>query len=173
MGRRASVRRGSNVTGSRPSTLNENGDGNQSGDGNRHGKNSFEQQPQTAPLDNDWPGSDARMKGKHREDKRGKSEERSMAAPSQENLSSSYPKAKDKKEGGNSFMSGLKKATGGFLGRTKSDSKTHIPDSEYVIKVINLPLVEQTRATRISKDLASCRDKTEYWMPALPWRCIE
>lgn len=167
------MRRGSNATGSRPSTLNGNGDGNLSGDGNKHGKSSFEhQQPQTAPLDNDWPGSDARMKGKQREDKRGKSEERSLAAQSQENLSSSYPKAKDKKEG-NSFMSGLKKATGGFLGRTKSDSKPSVPDNEYVIKVINLPLIDQTRATRISKDLASCRDKTEYWMPALPWRCIE
>ncbi|WPB08078.1 uncharacterized protein RHO25_012742 [Cercospora beticola] len=171
MGRRASVRRGSNATGSRPATLN--GDGNQSGDGNKHDKDSFDHQSQhMAPSDNDWPGSDARLKGKHKEDKRGKSEERSMAIASQENLSSSFPKAKDKKEGGG-FMSGLKKATGGFLGRTKSDFKSHIPDSEYVIKVINLPLIEQTRATRISKDLASCRDKTEYWMPALPWRCID
>lgn len=45
--------------------------------------------------------------------------------------------------------------------------------ANYVCKVINLPLAEQTRLTRISKRLADSKDKTEFWMPALPWRCID
>ena len=43
----------------------------------------------------------------------------------------------------------------------------------YELKVINLPLVEQTRITRIARRLEDSKDKTEFWMPALPWRCIE
>ncbi|KZZ88690.1 Rho GTPase activation protein [Ascosphaera apis ARSEF 7405] len=46
-------------------------------------------------------------------------------------------------------------------------------DDTYVCKVINLPLIEQTRKTRIGKRLENSMDKTEYWMPALPWRCID
>jgi hypothetical protein len=61
----------------------------------------------------------------------------------------------------------------GKIGRSSSATEKEIPDNEYVLKVINTPLIEQTRMTRISKDLAKCRDKTEYWMPSLPWRCIE
>ena len=48
-----------------------------------------------------------------------------------------------------------------------------IDDENYVLKVINLPLVEQTRLTRISKRLEDSRDKTEFWMPAFPWRAID
>ncbi|KAL1958294.1 hypothetical protein VTO42DRAFT_4611 [Malbranchea cinnamomea] len=48
-----------------------------------------------------------------------------------------------------------------------------VTDDNYVCKVINLPLVEQCRLTRISKRLQDSKDKTEYWMPALPWRCID
>ena len=43
----------------------------------------------------------------------------------------------------------------------------------YEPKVINLPLIEQTRITRIARRLEYSKDKTEFWMPALPWRCIE
>ena len=43
----------------------------------------------------------------------------------------------------------------------------------YEIKVLNLPLIEQTRITRIARRLENSKDKTEFWMPALPWRCIE
>ncbi|KAF2769229.1 Rho GTPase activation protein [Teratosphaeria nubilosa] len=71
-------------------------------------------------------------------------------------------------KGGGNFLTRL-----GKIGRSTSTNEKDIPDSEYVLKVINLPLVEQTRITRISKDLNSCRDKTEYWMPALPWRAID
>ncbi|KAJ8612002.1 hypothetical protein MRB53_037645 [Persea americana] len=48
-----------------------------------------------------------------------------------------------------------------------------MPEENYVFKVINLPLVEQTRITRISAQIDQAKDKTEFWMPALPWRCIE
>ena len=46
-------------------------------------------------------------------------------------------------------------------------------DENHVLSIIKLPLVEQTRLTRISKRLEDSRDKTEFWMPALPWRCID
>lgn len=48
-----------------------------------------------------------------------------------------------------------------------------VDDEHYVLKVINMPLVEQTRLTRISKRLEDSRDKTEFWMPAFPWRAID
>ncbi|KAK8244336.1 hypothetical protein HDK77DRAFT_28778 [Phyllosticta capitalensis] len=71
------------------------------------------------------------------------------------------------------------KAGKGFFGKLtrngSSHERDHPPpiDENYVCKVINLPLVEQTRKTRISKRLAASKDKTEFWMPALPWRCID
>jgi hypothetical protein len=40
-------------------------------------------------------------------------------------------------------------------------------------KVINLPLEEQTRLTRICKRLEDCKDKTEFWLPAVAYRCID
>ncbi|RFU26172.1 hypothetical protein B7463_g10177, partial [Scytalidium lignicola] len=48
-----------------------------------------------------------------------------------------------------------------------------VDDEHYQLKVINLPLIEQTRRTRISKRLEHSRDKTEFWMPAFPWRAID
>lgn len=48
-----------------------------------------------------------------------------------------------------------------------------VDDEHYELKTINLPLVEQTRITRISKRLEDSRDKTEFWMPAFPWRAID
>ncbi|KAK3989139.1 hypothetical protein QBC44DRAFT_88916 [Cladorrhinum sp. PSN332] len=64
-----------------------------------------------------------------------------------------------------------------FGGSSKNENQTPkepvIDDENYVLKVINLPLVEQTRLTRISKRLEDSRDKTEFWMPAFPWRAID
>lgn len=40
-------------------------------------------------------------------------------------------------------------------------------------KIINLPLDEQTRVTRICKRLEDCKDKTEFWLPAVAYRCID
>ncbi|RDW64709.1 hypothetical protein BP6252_10360 [Coleophoma cylindrospora] len=48
-----------------------------------------------------------------------------------------------------------------------------IDDEHYQLKVMNLPLIQQTRITRISKRLEDSRDKTEFWMPAFPWRAID
>lgn len=73
---------------------------------------------------------------------------------------------------------GLGKAGKGILGKiTRSgghSGKEGIEEAApYVCSTINLPLIEQTRRTRIAKRLEDCKDKTEFWMPALPWRCIE
>lgn len=71
---------------------------------------------------------------------------------------------------------GLGKASKGIFNkmtRSGSSSGTDGAEGSYVFKVINLPLVEQTRKTRIAKRLENSKDKTEFWMPALPWRCIE
>ena len=84
------------------------------------------------------------------------------------NLKSSSSKAAD----------GIGKAGKGFLGKFTwgaggGESDKPSEEENYVCSVINLPLVEQTRLTRISKRLEFSRDKTEFWMPSLPWRCIE
>ena len=71
---------------------------------------------------------------------------------------------------------GLGKAGKGIFNkmtRSGSSSGREVPDEDYVFKVINLPLIEQARLSRIAKRLEDSQDKTEFWMPALPWRCIE
>jgi len=91
-----------------------------------------------------------------------------------------------RENGGQGFLNNLKnysssKAVGigrGFLNKVSRSGSTNereppIDDEHYVLKVINLPLVEQTRLTRISKKLEESRDKTEFWMPAFPWRAID
>ncbi|RGP62844.1 hypothetical protein FLONG3_10066 [Fusarium longipes] len=86
-------------------------------------------------------------------------------------------------ENGGSFFNGLKSSgtrAAGMLsdrlfksGRGGREDKEALDDEHYQLKVINLPLVEQTRLTRISKRLEDSRDKTEFWMPAFPWRAID
>lgn len=69
-----------------------------------------------------------------------------------------------------------KAGRGLFNKMTRSGSTNErelVPDEHYVCTTINLPLVSQTRKTRIAKKLERSNDKTEYWMPALPWRCID
>ncbi|KAF4990404.1 hypothetical protein FDECE_14396 [Fusarium decemcellulare] len=86
--------------------------------------------------------------------------------------------------GGSTFLNGLKssgtRAAGmlsdrffGKSGRGRDAERDAVDDENYQIKVINLPLIEQTRLTRISKRLEDSRDKTEFWMPAFPWRAID
>ncbi|EGD85965.2 hypothetical protein H112_06889 [Trichophyton rubrum D6] len=69
------------------------------------------------------------------------------------------------------------KAGKGFFGKIarsgSSNEREVVQDDNYVCSVINLPLVEQTRRTRMVKSLRNSKDKTEFWMPALPWRCID
>lgn len=84
------------------------------------------------------------------------------------NIKSSSTKAAD----------GIGKAGKGIFGKLTRSGSSHerevtTAEDDYVCKIINLPLVEQTRLTRISKRLEHSKDKTEFWMPALPWRCIE
>lgn len=71
----------------------------------------------------------------------------------------------------------LGKAGKGFFGKITRSGSTNerelLADDNYVCNVINLPLIEQARRTRIAKRLEDCKDKTEFWMPALPYRCIE
>ncbi|OJJ42930.1 hypothetical protein ASPZODRAFT_75242 [Penicilliopsis zonata CBS 506.65] len=71
----------------------------------------------------------------------------------------------------------LGKAGKGFFGKITRSGSTNerelLTDDNYICSVINLPLIKQTRKTRIAKRLEDCRDKTEFWMPALPYRCID
>ncbi|KAL4996040.1 hypothetical protein BDV10DRAFT_122151 [Aspergillus recurvatus] len=71
----------------------------------------------------------------------------------------------------------LGKAGKGFFGKITRSGSTNerelVADDNYICSVINLPLIEQARRTRIAKRLEDCRDKTEFWMPALPYRCID
>ncbi|KAL8767271.1 MAG: hypothetical protein Q9209_006197 [Squamulea sp. 1 TL-2023] len=72
---------------------------------------------------------------------------------------------------------GLNKAGKGIfnkMGRSgSSNAREEAGDIHYQHTIINLPLVPQTRRTRIARRLEDSRDKTEFWMPALPWRCID
>ncbi|KAI8964835.1 hypothetical protein F5Y11DRAFT_57171 [Daldinia sp. FL1419] len=101
------------------------------------------------------------------------------------NHPSSY-KDSNNNSNGLTFLSGLKSSgsraadmiSKGLFGRSgrsasTSDKDSGVDDEHYILKVINLPLVEQTRLTRISKRLEDSRDKTEFWMPAFPWRAID
>jgi hypothetical protein len=78
------------------------------------------------------------------------------------------------KSGGSKAV-GIGKGLFNKVGRSGSTTEKDpvLDDEHYVLKVINLPLVEQTRLTRISKKLEDSRDKTEFWMPAFPWRAID
>lgn len=83
------------------------------------------------------------------------------------------------------FLSGLKSSASkgvgigrgvlGKFGRSHSTNEKEpvVDDANYVVRVLNLPLVQQTRITRIAKRLEESRDKTEFWMPAFPWRAID
>ncbi|KAL6708670.1 hypothetical protein ACN47E_002366 [Coniothyrium glycines] len=72
-------------------------------------------------------------------------------------------------------MDSARKGVFGKLGRSSSNHESHtsISNEPYVCRIIHKPLIEQTRLTRISTRLEQSRDKTEFWMPALPWRCID
>lgn len=102
-------------------------------------------------------------------------------------LKQSSSATRENGSGGSHFFSGLRSSSTkaadmiskGLFGKsnTRSGLASHsepvIDDEHYELKVINLPLVEQTRKTRISKRLETSRDKTEFWMPAFPWRAID
>jgi len=144
---------------------------------------SFDQPPNTAPLNAEWSNSDMSFFKNKSKDKRGKSAERAVRqVDSDENLAAAHAHNKEK----NAFVTGSKNVLGkaksgggnfftrlGKMTRSGSSNEKEVPDAEYQLKIITLPLVEQTRVTRISKRIEHSKDKTEYWMPSLPWRCIE
>lgn len=106
--------------------------------------------------------------------------------PDRDNQNRSHPSS-FKESAGSSFLGNLKSSgsraadifSNRFFGNKSSRSASTterepvVDDEHYQLKVINLPLVEQARKTRISKKLEDARDKTEFWMPAFPWRAID
>ncbi|KAH7034804.1 uncharacterized protein B0I36DRAFT_84323 [Microdochium trichocladiopsis] len=150
------------------------------------------QQPlKTAPMNPDGP--ERSFRGMMNSSTRNQSADRAVAReapPPRENrhdrdhsraMPSSY-----RDNGGSTFFGGLKssgtRAVGmvsrNIFGKSSRSGSTtekeHVVDDEhYIIKVLNKPLIEQTRITRISKRLEDSRDKTEFWMPAFPWRAID
>ena len=71
---------------------------------------------------------------------------------------------------------GIGRAGNRFFGKFARSGSSHereVAPENYQLKVINRPLIEQTRLTRIRKHMDQAKDKTEFWMPALPYRCIE
>lgn len=50
----------------------------------------------------------------------------------------------------------------GKLRRSSSKSEEEVQDADYKLKVIDVPLVEQTWTTRIRKGIEASKDKTEY-----------
>ncbi|KAI9885650.1 MAG: hypothetical protein M1823_002571 [Watsoniomyces obsoletus] len=149
----------------------------------------------TAPL----PEGDRSFREMMASSIRNRSADRQQSTPASENGSTASGRDQHKQHGafssssikentGSMFSSlksssskaadGLGKAGKGFfgkLGRSGSNGEKEAPtfDGNYELSVIKLPLVQQTRLTRLSKRLEDSRDKTEFWMPALPWRCID
>ncbi|CCU74894.1 putative rho GTPase activator [Blumeria hordei DH14] len=97
------------------------------------------------------------------------------------------PSSLSSSTGSNTFLNSLKsQATkgagalskglfgkGSRNGNVANEKSPEVDDEHYELKVINLPLIQQTRLTRISKKLEDSKDKTEFWMPAFPWRAID
>lgn len=143
--------------------------------------------PRTAPVAQDR--SFREMMGstyRNRSEDRAPSREGNRDVHHREKEYRTQPSSLRENGGGSTFLSGLRdsstRAAGifskGFFGKsTRSapvvEKEPVVDDEHYVLKVINLPLVEQTRLTRISKRLEQSRDKTEFWMPAFPWRAID
>lgn len=150
---------------------------------------------QTAPLHQersfrDFMGSNIRHRSADRQDRGGFDADSTPVNPDKKDIhipSFSAPTVLRDGAGSKLFSNfkttsakaadGIGKAGKGLFGKiTRSgngNNKDVTEDEHYVFAVIKLPLVEQTRRTRIAKRLEDSKDKTEFWMPALPWRCIE
>ena len=79
---------------------------------------------------------------------------------------------------GSKFLARFGSSTGEYLktaGHRFFAKRAEAPAREapHQYKVIHLPLKDQVRMTRIMKSMHQATDKTEYWMPAIAWRCIE
>lgn len=107
---------------------------------------------------------------------RGKSSDR--ATSSKENKPSSWNENTNMmssiKNTGSQAAGGISRASRGLFSKfTSRQPSNDEKQEEYKLKVIELPVMEQARRTRICKKITDAKDKTEYWMPALPYRCIE
>jgi len=123
--------------------------------------------PRAAPIDTDKILHSAM---------RGKSSDR--GATSKENKPSSWNENTNMmssiKSTGSQAAGGISRASRGLFSKfTSRQPSNDEKQEEYKLKVIELPVMEQARRTRICKKISDAKDKTEYWMPALPYRCIE
>lgn len=127
--------------------------------------------------------SSERTVGDSEEEKQSKTKARKEIKDKQTNqLSSSYRANNtffnDFRQSSSKAANGVGKAGKGFFSKlTRSSSSNErvlpTPEEEHTVRILNMPLIDQTRITRIAKSYDHCKDKTEFWMPALPWRCIE
>lgn len=130
--------------------------------------------PQTAPLSPDRGFRDAMQSSTTRH----RSADRSSNGSSDQRSRNSGGPSRF-----TSFMTSSSKAASGFgragkglmvkFTRGGNDNDKDSPPEEYKLQVINLPLVQQVRRTRLQSRLQDAKDKTEFWLPALPYRCIE
>lgn len=136
--------------------------------------------PQTAPLQQE-PGFRSAM-APSRNPARNRSADRTAIESDEEaHKGSKHPTG----QGPNFFSratDGIAKSGKGFFNKIARSGSGTVQDplvalalnaDNYVFQAIEKPLVEQTRLTRIKKTLSGAGDKTEYWMPALAYRCIE
>lgn len=135
----------------------------------------------TAQSDKDKGKSSRRDKS---EDRLGEKKEKSNAKEKQGHPLSSSLRHNNTSTFFNEFRNsssnaamGIGRAGKGLFSKFSRSGSTHekstAPVEDHIPSVLTLPLVEQTRITRIAKSYDHCKDKTEFWMPALPWRCIE
>lgn len=154
-------------------------------------KHAYSDSIKTAPLRSDNDRSFREMMNsnvrQHSEDRKPTvSRDLSQGREQKENARTQSSFSSSLREGsGHTFLTNLRssatKGAGALSkglfgkGRTGSTNEKEQPvdDEHYELKVINKPLIEQTRLTRISKRLEDSRDKTEFWMPAFPWRAID
>lgn len=147
--------------------------------------------PKTAPVPNDRAyreamSSASRNHSSDRASSRDASSDRRGHSDRDHGKHHQQSMPRDGNNGSSSFFGNLRREGGrvaesigkglfGKGGRSASTTEREpvVDDEHYVLKVINQPLVKQTRLTRISKRLEESRDKTEFWMPAFPWRAID
>ena len=140
--------------------------------------------PKTAPLRQDQSyrdivGSNFRNRSADRQGPSNHSQENVPLRRGEKQPAQGLSASTAAHEGG-MFTNIKSKAAGGlnkgknFFGKSgRSGSSNAKEEGPYEFCVIKLPLVQQTRRTRIAPRLHDSKDKTEFWMPAIAWRSIE
>lgn len=90
-----------------------------------------------------------------------------------QNIRNSKSKASDISKAGKGFFGKLTRSGSSHDRDGNGDGQHEWNPDNYTPTIIRMGIVDQTRETRISKRLEMSRDKTEFWLPALPWRCID